>query len=305
MVERAANNIAVMSDGRLVIEVFSGGAVVPSSKEFDAVDAGTIELAYTSYHYNMDKFSTGGLFAIVVAGPPPLEYLTWYLNGGGKELADRMIQDYNVVNVSIAQIGRAEMFGFANKPITTLDDFKGLKFRTAGDWGKILTNLGASVIFLPGGEIYEAFQRGVIDGFEYGSPAGNWGMGFHEIAKYGIFPGIHAPSVLAPYVVNKDAWAKLPPDLKAIAEEAWMSETIKFMSLAAVEDMAAIAKYKDYGLEFFQLPEEVQRDVEKAAADFYDEEAAKDPFFAEVLQSLREFSKAYRETDELQFPYYK
>jgi len=294
-----------MSQGRLIIEAFSGGAVVPASKEFDAVNAGTIEVAYTSYHYNMDKFSAGGLYAIVVAGPPPLEYLTWYLDGGGKELLDRMVKDYNVVNVSVAQIGRAEMFGFSNKPLTSLADFKGLKFRTAGDWGEILTNLGASVIFLPGGEIYESFQRGVIDGFEYGSPAGNWGMGFHEIAKYGVFPGIHAPSVLSPYVVNKAAWANLPDDLKAIADHAWMSETLRFLSLAAVQDMEAIAKYKDYGLEFFYLPEDVQKDVEKAAAEFYDDIAAKDPFVAEVLKSMRDFSKAYRETDQLQFPYYK
>ena len=305
MIERAVANIATMSQGRLIIEAFSGGAVVPASKEFDAVNAGTIEVAYTSYHYNMDKFSAGGLYAIVVAGPPPLEYLTWYLDGGGKELLDRMVKDYNVVNVSVAQIGRAEMFGFSNKPLTSLADFKGLKFRTAGDWGEILTNLGASVIFLPGGEIYESFQRGVIDGFEYGSPAGNWGMGFHEIAKYGVFPGIHAPSVLSPYVVNKAAWANLPDDLKAIADHAWMSETLRFLSLAAVQDMEAIAKYKDYGLEFFYLPEDVQKDVEKAAAEFYDDIAAKDPFVAEVLKSMRDFSKAYRETDQLQFPYYK
>jgi len=295
-----------MTNGRLVIEFFPGGAVAPATKEFDAVDAGIVEVAYTGMHYNMDKFSAGGLYNIIVAGPTPLEYLTWYLEGGGEELFQEMVKDYNVVGVSVAQITRAEMFGFSNKPLTTLEDFKGLKFRTAGDWGEILEKyFGASVIFLPGGEVYEAFQRGVIDAFEYGSPSLNWPMGFHEVAKYGVFPGIHAPSVIAPYIVNKDAWAKLPDDIKPIVEEEWLAEATRFLCESTIEDMAVIQKYKDYGLEFLTLPEEVQKEVEVAARDFYETKAAEDPFFAKVWSSVRDFMDSYRETDNLQFPYYK
>jgi TRAP-type mannitol/chloroaromatic compound transport system substrate-binding protein len=295
-----------MTNGRLVIEFFPGGAVAPATKEFDAVDAGIVEVAYTGMHYNMDKFSAGGLYNIIVAGPTPLEYLTWYLEGGGEELFQEMVKDYNVVGVSVAQITRAEMFGFSNKPLNTLEDFKGLKFRTAGDWGEILEKyFGASVIFLPGGEVYEAFQRGVIDAFEYGSPSLNWPMGFHEVAKYGVFPGIHAPSVIAPYIVNKDAWAKLPDDLKPIVEEEWLAEATRFLCESTIEDMAVIQKYKDYGLEFLTLTEEVQKEVEVAARDFYETKAAEDAFFAKVWTSVRDFMDSYRETDNLQFPYYK
>jgi TRAP-type mannitol/chloroaromatic compound transport system substrate-binding protein len=295
-----------MTNGRLVIEFFPGGAVAPATKEFDAVDAGIVEVAYTGMHYNMDKFSAGGLYNIIVAGPTPLEYLTWYLEGGGEELFQEMVKDYNVVGVSVAQITRAEMFGFSNKPLNTLEDFKGLKFRTAGDWGEILEKyFGASVIFLPGGEVYEAFQRGVIDAFEYGSPSLNWPMGFHEVAKYGVFPGIHAPSVIAPYIVNKDAWAKLPDDLKPIVEEEWLAEATRFLCESTIEDMAVIQKYKDYGLEFLTLTEDVQKEVEVAARDFYETKAAEDAFFAKVWTSVRDFMDSYRETDNLQFPYYK
>jgi len=303
---RANKNIESMSSGRLVIEFFPGGAVAPATKEFDAVDAGIIEAAFTGMHYNIDKFSAGGLYNIICAGPTPMEYLTWYLEGGGEELFQEMVKDYNVVGVSIAQITRAEMFGFSNKRLDSLDAFKGLKFRTAGDWGEILTDyFGASVIFLPGGEVYEAFQRGVIDGFEYGSPSLNWPLGFHEIAKYGVFPGIHAPAVIAPYVVNRDAWAKLPDDLKDIAAEEWLAEAIRFYCESAVEDMAVIQKYKDYGLEFLYVPEEVQKEVVTASFDFYDKKAAEDAFFARVWSSVSDFMKSWRETDSLQFPYYK
>lgn len=295
-----------MTNGRMVMEFFPGGAVAPATKEFDAVDAGIIQAAHTSLHYNLDKFYAGGLFAIIVAGLLPMEYLSWYLDGGGEELFNEMIKDYNVVGVSVAEISRGEMFGFSNKPINSLDDFKGLKFRTAGDWGEILTDyFGASVIFLPGGEIYEAFQRGVIDAFEYGSPSLNWPLGFHEIAKYAITPGIHAPAVNSPYIINKEAWAELPDDIKLIVEEAWLSEATRYYSESTVADMAAIERYEDYGLEFINLSEEIQKEVEAAAQDFYGKKAAEDPFFAKVWDSLTQFSESWREADFLQHPYYK
>lgn len=295
-----------MTGGRLKIEFFPGGAICPATKEFDAADAGIVEVAFTGMHYNIDKFSCGGLYNIICAGPVPIEYLTWYLAGGGEELFQEMVKDYNVVGVSVAQITRGEMFGFSNKKLDSLAAFKGLKFRTAGDWGEILTKyFGSSVIFLPGGEVYEAFKRGVIDGFEYGSPSLNWAFGFHEIAKYGVFPGIHAPSVIAPMVVNKDAWNKLPDELKPIVYEEWLAESCRFLCESTIDDMVTVQKFKDYGLEFLVLPEDVQKEVAAASWDFYDKKAAQDTFFNKVWTSVKNFMISYRETDDLQHPYYK
>jgi len=303
---RATKNIEAMTGGRLKIEFFPGGAICPATKEFDAADAGIVEVAFTGMHYNIDKFSCGGLYNIICAGPVPIEYLTWYLAGGGEELFQEMVKDYNVVGVSVAQITRGEMFGFSNKKLDSLAAFKGLKFRTAGDWGEILTKyFGSSVIFLPGGEVYEAFKRGVIDGFEYGSPSLNWAFGFHEIAKYGVFPGIHAPSVIAPMVVNKDAWNKLPDELKPIVYEEWLAESCRFLCESTIDDMVTVQKFKDYGLEFLVLPEDVQKEVAAASWDFYDKKAAQDAFFNKVWTSVKNFMISYRETDDLQHPYYK
>jgi len=215
-----------------------------------------------------------------------------------------MMSGYNVRTVAYATLARAEMFGHANKPIKTLADFKGLKFRTAGDWGSILTKMGASVVFLPGGEIYEAMKRGVIDAFEYSTPAVNFDMGFHEIAKYAVFPGIHAPNASDQYLVNKAAWAKLPADLQWLVEEIFLDEQLRFYGVQTMADVAAIKKMRDYGTIFISLTEEVQREVERVATVYYDELAAKDPFIAEVLKSQREFAKAYRELQNLTYPYY-
>ncbi len=303
---RMTKNVEAMSGGRFVIEFFPGGAVAPATKEFDALDRGIVEIAQTGMHYNMDKFSTGGLFNIIVAGPTPIAYITWYLEGGGQDLINELFTDYNVMGLSVMTIGRAEMFGYSNSPLETMADFDGLKFRTAGDWGEVLTDyFGASVIFLPGGEIFEAMQRGVIDAFEFSSPSVNVPFGFNEIAKYAVFPGIHAPGVLMPALVNKDAWNKLPDGFKVILEHAILAECLRNHLVESDQDSWGVEQHREMGMEIISLSEDVQKEIEVAAADFYAKKAADDPFFAKVYNSVNEYKIALGETNTLQFPYYR
>ena len=295
-----------MSGGNFIIEFFPDGSVAPSTKEFDALDRGIVEIVQTGMHYNMDKFSCGGLYNIIAAGPTPMVYLTWYLQGDGQELIQEMFADYNVMGVSVMTIGRAEMFGYSNKPLESMADFKGLKFRTAGDWGEILTEkFGASVIFLPGGEVYEAMQRGVIDAFEFSSPSVNVPFGFNEIAKYAMFPGIHAPGVLMPGLVNKDAWAKLPDGYKIILEHAILAECLRNHLVESDQDTWGVEQHKAAGMEIIYLSEAVQKEIEAAAEDFYNKKAEEDAFFAKVWNSVNEYKKALGETNKLQYPYYR
>jgi TRAP-type mannitol/chloroaromatic compound transport system substrate-binding protein len=185
-------------------------------------------------------------------------------------------------------------------------DFKGLKFRTAGDWGEVLTEyFGASVIFLPGGEIYEAMQRGVIDAFEFSSPSVNVPFGFNEIAKYAVFPGIHAPGVLMPALVNKDAWNELPDGFKVILEHAILAECLRNHLVESDQDSWGVEQHRAMGMEIISLSEDVQKEIEAAAADFYGKRAAKDEFFGKVYNSVNAYKIALGETNTLQFPYYR
>jgi TRAP-type mannitol/chloroaromatic compound transport system substrate-binding protein len=61
--------------------------------------------------------------------------------------------------------------------------------RALGDPANIIANMGAAVVTMFGGEIYESTQRGVIDTFEMGTFGANWGMGFQEVAPYVYIAG--------------------------------------------------------------------------------------------------------------------
>ena len=80
-----------------------------------------------------------------------------------------------------------------HKPIRTVEDLKGLKFRTLGNWAAILKDgFGAAPVVVPGSELYGMLEKKAIDAMEYSMPSENKALGFQEIARYVIMPGIHA-----------------------------------------------------------------------------------------------------------------
>jgi len=148
-------------------------------------------------------------------------------------------------------------------------------------------------------------QRGVIDAFEFSSPSVNVPFGFNEIAKYAMFPGIHAPGVLMPGLVNKDAFNKLPDGFKVILEHAILAECLRNHLVESDQDMWGIEQHKAAGMEIVYLSEDVQKEIEAAAEDFYSTRAKEDAFFARVWDSVNAYKKALGETNKLQFPYYR
>lgn len=68
---------------------------------------------------------------------------------------------------------------------------------------------------MPGGEIYLALDRGVIDSAEFSTPYATYPLGFQEIAKNVMVPGWHQVSYQNMFIVNKKAWDSLTPQQKS------------------------------------------------------------------------------------------
>lgn len=183
-----------------------------------------------------------------------------------------------------------------------MDDFKGLKFRTSGYWGEILTEAGAAVVMLPAGEIYEALQRNVLDAGEFSIPSMDKDLAFHETAKYLLVPGIHQPSTLLDVTINKRSWEKLPDDLKAIVKEAAQATTLRVLTHCINEDIKALAFFKEKGIQIEYLDPAIQKALQVKATALLDKKAADDPFFAKVLASQRKFRTGYNQYTDMMTP---
>jgi TRAP-type mannitol/chloroaromatic compound transport system substrate-binding protein len=298
--------IPAMTDGRLVIKLMDAGSVVPAYSEYDAVQAGTLDGALQVPSDNKGVFGlVADIFSQYPAGPNSLEFLAWYRSGDGIELVNELYarSGYDKVRslgVTVTMVAEDEIL--CDKKIETIEDFQGLKVRTFGSWGKVLESFGASVVTLPGGEVYAAKERGVIDAMEMGYTWFNHKLGLHEVVKYIYTPGVHSPGTQMGLIVNTDRWNELPDDLKLILMEEMAANAFDLHNDLLVMNHEAREAMQEYGVEFLVMPVEVQAAIVKRCDEMWEEEAAKDEFFAKVYHNQKEFLKLHREEKEMTEP---
>jgi len=278
-----------MSAGRMKWELYTGDEIVPGAETIQGVDQGVIDAGASSTVFIMDLFPQAGLFFQVAGGMTPVPQALWYLEGGGMELCREMYEPINAYPVAIYCLSSPEVWAHSTKPLNTPADFKGLKMRALGDPANIIANMGASVVTMFGGELYESTQRGVIDAFEMGTFGANWDMGFQEVAKYVYQSPTRGPTDTQLFHVNKKSWNELTPDLQNIIEVATYLEAWHFYGREISQESANIQKFIDYGCEVQPLPQAVEDEFLRLAKEYYDEKSAADPFFAKVVESLRDF----------------
>jgi len=293
--DKLCEAITLASGGRLEVKPFVGGSVVPAYKELDAVNEGVLQMCYTCPMYQLDKWSSAGLISSRPGGLPGEALRTWFNYGGGAELMNKMMEGYNVLTFPGALSPLPEEVFFHSKvKLETLDDLKGLKARCMGDGGEILARMGAATVIIPGGELFEAMQRGTIDAFEYSTLASNWVMHFNEVAKYVYLSPSRAPSDPQCVYVNKDAWEELPDDLKQLVQDEVDKWTQAQHEYLVYESVAAVDKFKEAGCEVLKVPKEIEDALYAEADKFYAEKSAKeDPIFAEIYNSMKNYGEAY------------
>ena len=294
---RVAENIEAASGGRVKMAVEVGGGIAPATKEFDAVNTGTLDFAVTCFMYWVDKMPQCGIFTMVSGGMSPMEALAWFRDGGGYDLAYRMVDSVGM-DVQMVRnggwMGPPEVFLQTNVPLVKAGDISGLKVRAAGDGAEILAKLGASTVMMPAGDVFEAMQRGVVDAFEVSMPTLNWDLGLQDAADYMYLSGARQPYEYNPFIINKTLWNGMPDDIKAIITEVNEAETIRAYTEILVMDLASLEKFRDYGVIVDKLPVALDEEYLAAARAFYSEKTASDPFAKEILDNYWKFQSDIR-----------
>jgi len=291
-------SIEAITDGGFVIEINEPGAIVAKDSEWDSVQSGTLDGAFTTPVNNKKAFgSIAGLFTEYAASPNPDQMAAWYIIGDGLALEQQLIDNtpgYDMVmTLGPFSASGAEEELCTNKKLETVDSLKGMKIRTFGDWGKILDEIGASVVGMPAGDVYEALQRGVLDACELSDRTTNMSFGIHEVTKYWYHPGIHAPLATIDFYVNKDAFNALPDSYKELLMVTQRSTLMKNIVLMPARNIEATNELNAIGIELLETPREIQLFLVKKANEMWQAEAAKDPFFKQVYENQWEFVRGY------------
>jgi TRAP-type mannitol/chloroaromatic compound transport system substrate-binding protein len=289
--ERLAKRVNEMSDGRLTIQVFAGGELVPPLESFQAVSDGTVEVGSGASYYWAGKEPATQWFAAVPFGMNAQGMGAWFHGGDGLKLWEETYAPFNLIPRPGGSTG-VQLGGWFNKKINTIADYKGLKMRIPGLGGKVVAKAGGTVVLLPGGEIFTSLERGVIDATEWVGPLHDLRMGFYQAAKYYYYPGWHEPGTYLEYFFNKKAYESLPIDLQHILNAACMENEQWTLTQFDAQNGAALQTLiNKHKVEVIKFPDEVLAALRKMAIEVVQEEAAKTPMAKKVAESFAKFQK--------------
>ncbi len=282
------------SGGTIEIKLFEPDKLVPAFGIFDAVKENKIPAGFTTMLYDQGKIPAAPLFASVPFGLDPIEYFTWVFEGGGFQLAREIYGKHGIVATPCGLTG-AETAGWYRKEINSVDDIKGLRLRYAGVGGKVMQKLGASITVLPGGEVYQALERGTIDGAEFSQPSVDLALGFNRIAKTNYLPGWHQTTSAFHLLVNAGVWNKLSETQRGLIETACTASLVRGLAASEILQANALAKYKELGVSANAIPDNVLKALKTATDQVMEEESAADADFKKVYDSQRTFMQNYKE----------
>jgi TRAP-type mannitol/chloroaromatic compound transport system substrate-binding protein len=289
-----AKKVNDMTGGDLKIEVLPAGAVVPAFGLLDAVSKGTLDGGHGVLVYHYGKSTALALWG---SGPAYAMdanmLLAWHKYGGGKELLAKLYASIgaNVVSFPYGPMP-TQPLGWFKKPITKVDDFKGIKYRTVGISIDLFTGMGAAVNALPGGEIVSAMDRGLLDAAEFNNASSDRMLGFPDVSKVCMLQSYHQNAEQFEITFNKTKYDALPDKMKAIIANAVE---------AASQDMSwkAIDRYsQDYiemqvkdKVKFYKTPDSILQKQLEIYDDVVKKKAAENPLFKEIVESQLAFAK--------------
>jgi TRAP-type mannitol/chloroaromatic compound transport system substrate-binding protein len=219
--------------------------------------------------------------------------LAWHKYGGGKELLNEIFTSIgaNVVSFPYGPMP-TQPLGWYKKPITKVDDFKGLKFRTVGISIDVFTGMGAAVNALPGGEIVAAMDRGLIEAAEFNNATSDRVLGFADVSKICMLQSYHQNAEQFEISFNKTKFDALPDKMKNLIATAVE---------ASSQDMAwkAIDRYsKDYvelqtkdNVKFYKTPDAILKRQLEIFDEVAKKKASENAIFKKIVESQIAFAK--------------
>jgi TRAP-type mannitol/chloroaromatic compound transport system substrate-binding protein len=294
MANQYVTRVNEMAGGRLKIDLLHAGAVVHPFQVLDGVHGGQIDAAHTVTVYWYGKHKAASLFGTgPVFGFNANEGLGWIYAGGGKELFEELQTQIMKLNVKsfFAMPMPTQPLGWFKKPVKSMADMKGLKYRTVGLAADLMQAMGLAVAQLPGGEIVPAMQRGVIDAFEFNNPTSDRRFGAQDVAKNYMLGSHHQATEYFEIMFNRTKFNGLPKEHQAILQYAAEAAS------SANEWLA----YNQYSKDLQELMEKDKVNVLRTPQDVFDAQIKawdgliaqleKDPFMKKVMDSQKAWVK--------------
>ncbi len=283
-----ARKVKEMSGGKFEISVHAGGELMPAFGVVDGVQNATVEMAHTAPYYFFGKDETFALGCAIPFGLNSRQMTAWQYEGNGLKLMREFYAKYNIISFPMGNTG-AQMGGWYRKEIKSVADIKGLKMRIGGFAGKVLERLGGVPQNIPGGEIYQALEKGTIDATEWVGPYDDQKLGFNKVAPHYYYPGWWEGGPQLDLYINNKAYEGLSAEYKSIVECAAAYAHTEMQAKYDARNPAALRQLVAAGTKLQRFPKDVMDAAFKESMAVYSELSAKNPNWKKVYEDYAKF----------------
>jgi TRAP-type mannitol/chloroaromatic compound transport system substrate-binding protein len=285
-----AKKVGEMSGGKFQISVHAGGELMPAFGVVDGVQNATVEMAHTAPYYFFGKDETFAIGCAIPFGLNSRQMSAWQFEGNGMKLMREFYRNYNIIHFPMGNTG-AQMGGWYRKEIKSVADVKGMKMRIGGFSGRVLERMGGVPQNIPGGEIYQALEKGTIDAAEWVGPYDDLKLGFFKVAPFYHYPGWWEGGPQLDLYINTKAWDGLSAEYKAIVESASALAHTEMQAKYDARNPAALTQLLANKTKLVQMPVDVLDLAFKESMALYSELSAKNPNWKKVYTDYSAFRK--------------
>jgi TRAP-type mannitol/chloroaromatic compound transport system substrate-binding protein len=285
-----AKKVSDLTGGKFQITTHAAGELMPAFGVLDGVSNGTVEMANTAPYYFFGKDPTYALDCAIPFGLNSRQMTAWMYEGNGLKLTREFYAKVGIVNFPMGNTG-AQMGGWYRKEIKSLADLKGLKFRVGGFGGKVIERIGAVPQNIPGGEIYQALEKGTIDAAEWVGPYDDLKLGFNKVAPHYYYPGWWEGGPQLSLYVNQKAYDGLSNEYKAVVEMASAYAHIDMQAKYDGRNATALKQLVASGTKLHPFPKDVMAAAFKSAMEVYAELNDSNPAWKKIYTDYAAFRR--------------
>jgi TRAP-type mannitol/chloroaromatic compound transport system substrate-binding protein len=279
-----------MTGGKFQISTHAAGELMPAFGVVDGVQNGTVEVAHTAPYYFFGKDECFALGCAIPFGLNSRQMTAWMYDGNGLTLMREFYKAYNIINFPGGNTG-TQMGGWYRKEIKSMADIKGLKFRVGGFAGKVIERMGGVPQNIPGGEIYQALEKGTIDAAEWVGPYDDLKLGFNKVAPNYYYPGWWEGGPQLDIFINTKAHEGLTSEYKAIVENAAAFAHTEMQAKYDSRNPAALRTLVAGGTKLFRFPKDVMDTAFKESMGLYSDVSAKNPAWKKIYTDYSNFRR--------------
>jgi TRAP-type mannitol/chloroaromatic compound transport system substrate-binding protein len=285
-----AKKVSDMTGGKFLISTHAAGELMPAFGVVDGVQNATVEVAHTAPYYFFGKDPVFALGCAIPFGLNSRQMTAWMYEGNGLKLMREFYAKYNIINFPAGNTG-AQMGGFFRKEIKSIADMKGLKFRIGGFGGKVIERIGGVPQNIPGGEIYQALEKGTIDAAEWVGPYDDLKLGLNKVAPNYAYPGWWEGGPQLDLFINTKAFEALTPEYKAIVESAAAVAHIDMQAKYDALNPGALKTLVGSGTKLFRFPKDMMDASFKEATALYAEIGTTNAAWKKIYEDFSAFRR--------------